>query len=621
MENWVTTESVVFSITASNQDFSRLKKPANTDKRLPSDGVVPSIASTIELFKDVVDVIEPVQKVFSDVAELALKIRIEQVAFDNACKTLLVAAAENRQDVDNMIGDRDHPIWRDIITHRNLDTMMARFYHLCLAALERFKEVLNELRVGLHALRAQESKKATSRCRLCLDKSNPPALGTTEKFPKLLHDLRSYNDIFCTLIWQAVPRRSGHQSKPLLSGNPGYQHSLEAAREPYRHVDCIQRASQDLYNALSNVWRCPEHQAHSLSIALNLDYAKDGTEVQPEDFRFNVAVTSSCFESTYRLIVDSTHDDLCMYHQTVKDDWSLEKAPGNKADGQAALAQSSEPSQLESDIVDHLEDRTFIYAKSLRRRVPNLGLEDDLCCWLRNAAPNNTPEQETECPYVGFIETRNGRSVLFSSVVRDVYQNQRSHSLDDVLVRANIERRRIPLEDRLRTALFLGTGVLHLSASSWLRRAWSSKDIHFFEMNDHQRCTLGQPFLSIESNNDALSEHVCDTIRPAATRSCLLSLGLVLIELAFSAPWRRLQLEEDLTRDLLEQERNLLNLTHLSNIVSRELGSRYAKVVQTCLFLGLETNQAEELGKAKLDEIIFESIVKELDRCLSAVTF
>lgn len=610
----------MFSITASNQDFSKLKKPANTDKRLPSDGVVPSIASTNQLFKDVVNVVEPVQKVFSDVAELALKIRIEQVTFVNACKTLLVAAAENRQDVDNMIVDRGHPIWRDTITHRNLDTMMARFLHLCLAALERFKEILNELKFGLYAMRAQGTKKATSRCRLWLDKSNPPTLGTTEKFPKLVQDLRGYNDIFCTLIWQAVPRRSGHQSNPLLSENPGYPPSLKAAREPYRHVDCMQRASQDLYNTLSNVWKCHEHQAHSLSIALNLNYAKNGTEVQPEDFRFTVAVTSSCFKSTYRLIVDSTHDDLCMY-QTVKDDLSLKGAPGNKVDGQAALAQSSEPSQLESDTAAHPEDRTFICAESLPRGVPNVASEDDLCCWLRNAAVNNAPEQETECPCVGFIETRDGRSVLFSSVVRDVYQNQWSHSLDDVLVRANMERRRIPLEDRLRTALFLGNGVLHLSASSWLCRAWSSKDIHFFETNDHQRCTLGQPFLSIESNNDALSDHVCDTIRPAATRSCLLSLGLVLIELAFSAPWRRLQLEEDLTGDLLEQERNILNLTHLSNIVSRELGSRYAKVVQTCLFLGLETNQAEDLGKAKLDEIIFESIVRELDRCLSAVTF
>ena len=612
----------MFSVRDCNQGFSKLKKPPNIDKRLPSDGIVPSIASTNQLFEDVMSVIKSVQRVFSDVAELAIKIRIQQVAFDDACKMLLVAAAKSRQDVDNMLEDRGHPIWRDTIAHSNLDTIMARFYHICLAALERFQESLNELRVGLHALRVQGTKKATSRYQLWLEKSDPPTLGTTEKFPKLVQNLRSYNDIFCTIIWQAVPRQSGHQFNTSLGANLGYPRSLEAAREPHGHLDLdsMQQASQDLYNTLSNVWRCREHQAHSLHIALNLDRAKDGAVVQSEDFRFNVAVTSSCFESTYRLIVDSTHDDLCMY-QTNKENWSSRKGPGNRVNGQAAMAQTSELSELESDTAAHLEDRTFTRAESLPHRVPNLGLEEDLCCWLRDVAVNNAPDQKTECPCVGFIETRSGRRFLFSSVVRDVYQKQRSHSLDDVLVRANVERRRIPLEDRLRTALFLGTGVLHLSASSWLCRAWSSKDIHFFEMNDDQRCTLGQPFLSIESNNDTSSEHVCDTKTSGTTRSCLLSLGLVLIELAFSAPWRKLQLDQSLTEDMFEWERNLLDLMRLSDTVSRELGSRYAKVVQTCLFQGLETNQTDDLGNAELNEVISEDIVRELDRCLSAVTF
>ena len=620
MENKITTESFL-SIKSFSQGLSELKNPISTGERPISGDIVRSIADIHKLFEDVMRTSKSIQKVHLDAADLVLKVRIQQVAFDNGCKMLLVTAAKSRQDVDNMIEDRGHPIWRDTIAHCNLDTMMARFYHICLGALERFKESLNELRVGLHALRAQGTKKVTNRYQVWLEKSDPPTLSTTETFPKLVQNLRSYNDIFCTIIWQAVPRRSCHQSSPSLRANLGYPRSLEAARESLRHLDSMQRASQDLYNMLSSIWRCREHQAHSLSIALNLDHAKDGAVVQAEDFRFNVIVTNSCFEDTYRLIVDSAHDDLCMY-QTVKENWSLKKAPGIRVDGQAASAQSSsELSELEFDPAARLESQKFIRAESLPLRVPKLGLEEDLCCWLRDATVNIAPEQGTECPCVGFIEKRSGRRFLCSSVVRDVYQKQRSHSLDDVLVRANIERRRIPLEDRLRTALFLGTGVLHLSASSWLRRAWGSKDIHFFEMNDDQRCTLGQPFLSIESNNDTSCEHACNTKSPATTRSCLLSLGLVLIELAFSAPWRKLQLEENLTGDLLEWERNFLNLMHLSNTVSRELGSRYAKVVQTCLSQGLETQDTHGLGKAKSDEIILEDIVKELDRCLSAVTF
>ena len=63
-------------------------------------------------------------------------------------------------------------------------------------------------------------------------------------------------------------------------------------------------------------------------------------------------------------------------------------------------------------------------------------------------------------------------------------------------------------------------------------------------------------------------------------RILLLSLGILLTEIAYSAPWRKMQSQDDITKDL---NRNLLNLMRLSDTVSRELGSRYARVVQCCL--------------------------------------
>ena len=207
MENIITTESVVLSITHFEQDLRKLKEPHSTTKRAISGGIVRSIAGILKLFEDVMRISRSVQEVYSTVADLALKVRIQQVAFDNGCKMLLVTAAKSRQDVDNMLENRGHPIWRDANAHQTLDTMMARFYHLCLPALEHFQESLIELRVGLHALRGQGTEKATSRYGFLLDDSKPPSLGTTEDFSKLLQNLRSYNDIFCTLIWQAVPHR------------------------------------------------------------------------------------------------------------------------------------------------------------------------------------------------------------------------------------------------------------------------------------------------------------------------------------------------------------------------------------------------------------------------------
>ena len=617
MEEWVTTESVVLSLIRFNQGRSGLEKPISTNICPTSGGIVPSLAGILQQFKDVISAIEPVRQI-SDVADLALKIEIQQVAFENSCKFLLATVAKSRQDVDQMIEDQGHQIWKDTSAHQSLETKMARFYRVCRAALERFHKSLHEFKTGLHALSSRGIKKYG----FWRYRSNPPASGTIENLAKLVKNLRSYNDIFCTLIWQAVPRRSGSHFEPSIRRNLSYPYVPQAGRGPYHHFDCVQRASQNLYNMLSNVWTCEEYEPHSFIFALSLESAKAGASVQAEDFRFNVAVTSPYLRSSNRSNFDTAHYKWCMY-QTVKEDGFLKQIDHrNRVDGSAAWAHPSDLSKLDADKTAHrLGDQdcaTCLRAKLLRRRVSDLDLEKNWCRWLRNSSTTIGPTEEMECSCVGSPETRTSHRSLLTSVLRDEYQKQGSHSLDDVLMRANIECRRIPLQDRLRTALFLAAGVLRLNTSSWLRQAWSSKDIYFFDMKDYERCTLGEPFLKFELNDDTARGPGHEI--KVATRSCLLSLGLVLIELAFSAPWRKLQSEENLTEDLLEWERNLLNLMRLSDTVSRELGSRYAKVVQTCLFEGLETNSTDDLGKAELDEIIFEDVVKELDRCLSAVT-
>ena len=619
MGDWLTTETVVLSLTRFNQGRSELERSISTDVYLSSGGIVPSLAGIHQQFNDVTSAITPTLLTFSDVADLALKIEIQQVAFENGCKVLLATVAKSRRDVDQMMEDQGHPIWKDTSAHRDLDTMMARFSCVCRAALERFHESLDELRAELHAF----SGRGTKKYRHWRDRSDPPASDTIGNLAKLVQKLRSYNDIFCTLIWQAVPRSPGYQFEPSFRRDLSYPCVPQAAQRPHHHFDCIQRASQNLYNTLTDVWTCEERGPRSLIFALSLESAKVDASVQAQDFRFNVTVTSPYLKNPNRSDIDIVYYELCVYQTVKEDEYSKQIDHRNKVDGSAARVHHSDVSNLDADTTAHRvgdqDDGACIRAKSVQRRVSALGLEKEWCHWPRKSSVTIGPTEEIECSCAGSLESRTSHRLLLSSVLRGECQKQGSHSLEDVLVRANNECRSIPLQDRLRTALFLAAGVLRLNTSSWLRQAWSSKDIHFFNMKDYERCTLGEPFVKFELNNDTARGSVYEI--KATTRSCLLSLGLVLIELAFSAPWRELQLEESLTEDTLEWERDLLNLMRLSDTVSRELGSRYAKVVQTCLFRGLEMNQTDDLGKAELDEIVFEDVVRELDRCLSAVSF
>lgn len=621
-ENCVTTDAIVLSIIYVNQRLEDVTKAGSDDEHPTPGGILRSIAGVHQLFEDVVKTSKSMQEVFSDVADLAPKIRIQKVAFDNGCKLLFVTVAKSRQDVDNMIEDPGHPIWKDRVAHRNLDKVMARFYTLCSEALEHFQKSLNELNGGLQ--RRQGNRKGNKRYRTWLNRSKPLTVGTTKKFPELVHDLRNYNDIFCTLIWQVVPRRSGHMLGSSFAEDFGCPYATEAARESHRHFECIQRASQTLYNTLSQVWTCRDHEAHSLSISLNFDFAKPGTAAQSKDVGFNVAVTSPYFGGLYGLVVDSARSEYCTC-QTVEENRSSKTTyQGDKVAGSAARTISSDSSEHDAETTAHRAGGqgadALMRPESMQNEVPDLVLKEEFFRCLRKPSATIESKGMIGCSCLEHLERNSGPELLFSYVLRCDYRKRGSHSLDDVLVRANSEHRAIPVGDRLRLASFLAAGVLHLNTSSWLPQAWSSKDIYFFDMNDYERCALGEPFLQAQLDGNITRGPVHGVTNSVATRSILLSLGLVLIELAFSAPWRKLQLREDITKSLLEWERDLLNLMRLSETVSRELGSRYAKVVQTCLFQGLGAQETHGHGKAELNEVIFKDIVRELDSCVSAVT-
>ena len=611
VENNSTTESVVQSITHVSLRLNGATKASNDTKHLASGAIVPSIACLHRLFEDVLRNVSSMQKANSEMADVVLKIRIQKVVFDNGCKPLLVTAARSRQDVENMIENPNHPIWKDTMAHQKLDTVMGRFAPLCLKALQRFQENLIQVK-----MRSDTRRPSWKTRRKHLPLANRPTCGTIEEYCKLVQSVRNCNDIFCTLVWQVAPCPSGYRSSMSLGiEDLGCSDAIRPAQASYAHVGCIQRASRTLYETLSSVWKYRGHETYSLNMSLKFEYAKAGAIVRDEAFQFNVAVTSALFCGPYRLVVNAAHQDFCVYPADDENQSSKQIYAEIRGARPAAPTKASNFSELDHGTVAHeagiLRSGAFMRPESLHIEKPNLSAEEDICNWLRKSSISIKPKDRTECPYLGSMDARNNLPC----------QKQSSHSLDDVLMRANKEHRTLPLEHRLRLAFFLANSVLHYHTTPWLGQAWSSKDIHFFDMDSCEGCALGEPFLQTQLNIDPADGPVYEVETLSATRSCLLSLGLVLIELAFSAPWRKLHLQENITDDLLEWERNLLNLMRLSDTVSRELGSRYAKVVQTCLFQGCEAKKVHGLCEAELDEVIFEDIVRELDRCLAAVTF
>ncbi|KAM0803917.1 hypothetical protein BDR22DRAFT_818581 [Usnea florida] len=612
---FTTIDTSVLSMTQVWQRLQDDSKTSGAEHRPTTGSIVPFIARIRQSFNEVEKTSVPLLEVFSNVADLASTVRIQKVAFENCSKLLLIGAANSPQDFDNMIDDSDHPVWEDATVYRRLDKVMTRFNHIGLKALEHLHESLAELKVGLQILRGQ-AKQDTQKYQLRLDRSYPVTV--LENLPDIVQNLKDYNDIFCILVWQAVPRRTDSLLESSFATELGYPHAIGATPTSHPHLGCIQRVLQVLFDTLRDAWTCRDHKVHYLSISMKFDHARAGAKVRGNGFRFNLAVTSPYLKNPYQIVVDTSNGDFSTC-QTIQNAFlSKEAYLGNKSSEATAQSSSSAHSNLQARTQ---WTETPMRSGSTRNIVPELGFEEDMCLHIRTSSAIIDPHNGTEACPLGYLESRNGLKFLLASTSKCERQNS-LHSLEEVLVRTYREGRAIPLEERLRTASLLAAGILYLNTSSWLPPVWSSKDICFLNVDDYEKCALGEPFLQIPLFNNANRSSLDDEGREStAICSSLLSLGLVLIELAHSAPWEKLQIQEDLTEKLSIGERNLLNLMRLSKTVSRQLGSRYAKVVQTCLSLGLETQRTQDLEKAELDEIISEEVVNQLDQCLSIVTF
>ena len=617
VENCTTTDIVVLS-TMQKLD-SDVPKAGITYRPPTSGGIVPSMARVERLFSDLERPREPVGSVFSDTADLVSKVRVQKVIFHEYCRLLLVAVAKTSHDADGMIGDPGHPIWKDTVAHRNINDMMARFYHVTFDVLEKLQESLRNLKSGLQALRGHEQEDGRNLW-TWLERSESATSSTIEEFRGFVQNLRTYNDVFLTLICEAVPRRSGRTRELTFAEEMGYQHTVQAASASLSHLDldCTQRVLQDLYDTVSDAWTCRDHASHSLSIMLSFDHARAGAVDRSKDFRFTIAVTSPSFDTPYPFVVGSPSGGFSS-SQTVEEDQSLKKTCLAK-DPTGAVVQRK-ALDLSIDHAGHEGGGIPRDQESMEESKYDLGLVEDLCHCLRSLSATIEAGEETGICSLRYLESMSGLRFVLSPAIRAEDQRQGSHTLDDILWHASGEGRAIPMADRLRTASSLGAGILHLSTTSWLPQVWSSKDVHYLDGDSYERCALGEPFLQTPLNKSRARRSVVEGTDFNAIRSSLLCLGLVLIELAFSAPWQKLQMQGDLTKTLSTEEKHHLDMMRLSKTVSRELGSRYAKVVQTCLSLGLEAQRTQNLGKAELDELIFEEVVKELDKSLSVVTF
>ena len=605
--------------------MSKVSKRPNFD--LMPGGIVPRIHGICRLFHEILRVGLLCEKTFPELAEMSSKLAVQETIFKSGARLVLCSAADRRRDVSDMLESHDHAFWKDQIINQTADDMMGRFGKLCLRVLQHIWESLENFRVKLESLSKRDKRRSKAVYQLMhtLNPSRLRPITTLGSVPELLERLVEGNDIFLTLSRQMVPHQSSHvvglsslSITELPSSERGSTAST-AAEFLQSHFLCIQRASQELHNTLSRIWSCREHSAHSLGISLDASTLQARRLAPGRAFRFNLVVTMLPNDEPFCLVIDCHQSKACSCGTSLADHLPQMSESGNLARKTTKPAcQSKVPTDALGRHVRRASSKTKLQWHSEENEIPNLAQEEDFClhlrrtCYRRNGLSNGLKASR-----LGYLRTQGSLGFLFFYVRKRATDRLDLCTLDDVLSRAKDRSVRLPVEDRLRLAARLATAILQFHATPWLPYGWSSRDIFFLDSDESRNSyQLDNPYLRDQLNNSVARHEVFHVASSSSTQSTLLSLGSVLLELAFSAPLRRLQLPQKIAIELVEWERDCLTIMKLIENVSREMGPTYAKVVRTLFSHGVEPQGLQNFGKLELDHIISNDVVKELDNCL-----
>ena len=170
--------------------------------------------------------------------------------------------------------------------------------------------------------------------------------------------------------------------------------------------------------------------------------------------------------------------------------------------------------------------------------------------------------------------------------------------------------------DRLMNARSLVTAVLQFVDTPWLslKQPWTSKDILFFrkcqiDNLDYSSIPL-EPYIDVAIQDPREDEKRTFHFSDLAANPALFNIAIILIELAFNASFEELVDADRAKHSQSSEVSKFLVAKRLADLVSREMGGKYSRVVKKCLYCHFASGS--DLSDYKLQQEYYENVVEEL---------
>ena len=425
--------------------------------------------------------------------------------------------------------------------------------------------------------------------------------------------LRSLNDDFRTLSDQSRPSCEESQTPRRTS------------RHIYKDIErcrLVRTTSQQVYNALGRA--CTKHTEHLAHFNLHVEQGENLQDGHAPDMKFKLAfqhvslVGSSSGEPLW-FMVDSILHDSCD-RTSPKESAELEClgiSLKRQFQSSTPCAQKPSPKRVHFQSMSPAALRTTPSTAISNKLLTTQVMRRDFCGYLRKYI-RQAPIEENIC--IGMLEATEGcRHLVYP--LKPMFDGEDRHgtSLECFLTSRSTKKHPLnfPLYERLCLAKNLSLAVLQYYATPWLKIAWRSRDILFFDEGTENVISCGPniraPHLNVKViGADGQHNRKVQASRSLAPNPVLFGLGVIFIEIAYSDTIQSLQQPCDLENGMENHYTEFFTAKRVVNSIGREMGSSYGTIVKK--LLQCDFGCGDDLDNRDLQAVYYSDVVCELDR-------
>ena len=433
--------------------------------------------------------------------------------------------------------------------------------------------------------------------------------GNFETLCSLNDDFRSLNDDLRTLssktaVTQITLRRP-----------------LRCTHEEIQVSQSIGKASRQVYEALGKA--CTKHTEHLAHFNLKVEVEPCQGAIIPE-MKFKMAFTHLTLAGLSQgepvwFVVDSImegSEKMERLRTIPKIDHLTESLKRQSATTQDCIKiQSKKQVRFQASTQSPTTSVSSMSVPSALFFVPSI--RRDFCDYLRKHVSQQHCNPET-C--MALLEATGGcKHVVYPFPSTPNCTKMRAVSLQQYItsISKKNELAEIPRYERVGLAKDLATAVLQYHGTPWLKLTWRSEDVIFFGKlqgtSEHELLDLAVPHFKVKVKGpDAEDPQATCVSRNIAPNSILFGLGVVLLEIAYSATLESLQQPSDLSNGPDSSFSEFFTAKRLARSIGREMGMSYSKIVKK--LIQCDFGCGDDLSEPELQAGYHREVVCELDR-------